>query len=182
MANNLAEDWTVIEEGLPGRTTVFDDPIEGKHKNGLRMLTALLETHRVVDLVILMLGTNDLKTRFSASAEDIALGLERLVMEAKASAAGVNSTAPSVLLASPVPIEEVGFLGAMFAGGKEKSAALGRKVATIASRQSIAFLDLADVASVDPLDGIHLDREAHKAIGRAMSQIVEAAIPVNSRD
>ena len=76
MASCLGDDWTVVEEGLPGRTTVFDDPIEGQHKNGLRMLRGLLESHREIDLVIIMLGTNDLKFRFSVSATDIALGAE----------------------------------------------------------------------------------------------------------
>ena len=61
----------MIEEGLPGRTTVHADPIEGAYKNGLAFLPAVLETHRPVDLVVLMLGTNDLKRRFGASAATV---------------------------------------------------------------------------------------------------------------
>ncbi len=178
MADCLAEDWTVVEEGLPGRTSVFDDPIEGEHKNGVRTLRALLETHRDLDLVIIMLGTNDLKSRFSVSAEDIALGLERLVVETKNSDVGRNGSPPEVLLVAPVPIREVGFLGAMFTGGRKKSVALGTALASVAKRQDVAFVDLAAVASVDPLDGIHLNREAHLAIGRAIAQAVgDLAVP-----
>ena len=75
----LLPDWEVIAEGHPGRTTVHDDPIEGAHRNGLTVLPALLESHKPVDVVLVMLGTNDLKERFSVNAGDIALALERLV-------------------------------------------------------------------------------------------------------
>lgn len=60
----LGSTYHVIEEGLNGRTTVWDDPTEGKHKNGLTYLIPCLETHAPIDLVILMLGTNDLKPKF----------------------------------------------------------------------------------------------------------------------
>ena len=64
----LLPDWEVIAEGHPGRTTVHDDPVEGAHRNGLTVLPALLESHRPVDVVLVMLGTNDLKERFSVNA------------------------------------------------------------------------------------------------------------------
>ena len=70
-------DWEVVVEGQPGRTTLHDDPIEGSHRNGIRVLPALLESHRPLHLVVVMLGTNDLKHRFSVTAWDIAQSLER---------------------------------------------------------------------------------------------------------
>jgi lysophospholipase L1-like esterase len=75
----LLPDWEVIAEGHPGRTTVHDDPVEGAHRNGLTVLPALLESHKPLDVVLVMLGTNDLKERFSVNACDVALSLERLV-------------------------------------------------------------------------------------------------------
>ena len=71
LRNSLGEDYRVIEEGLNGRTTLWDDPIEG-FKNGLDYLMPCLESHRPFDLITIMLGTNDLKCRFSVSAFDIA--------------------------------------------------------------------------------------------------------------
>ena len=174
MADHLSENWTVIEEGLPGRTSVFDDPIEGAHKNGMRTLKALLETHRELDLVIVMLGTNDLKRRFSVSASEIAQGVERLVVEIQASGVGRDGASPHVLLVSPVPIEEVGILAEMFAGGRAKSEALGASLAAVAERRNVPLIDLADVTSVDPVDGVHLDQDAHRAIGQAIARAVEA--------
>ena len=94
----------MIAEGHPGRTTVHDDPIEGEHRNGARILPALLESHRPIDLLAIHLGTNDLKPRFSAGPADIAAGLERLVRMARASAAGPGGGAPAILLLCPPPI------------------------------------------------------------------------------
>lgn len=78
MAELLGPAFTVIEEGRCGRTTVMEDPMAA-HKNGLRYLPACLESHQPLDLVILMLGTNDLKARFSLTPDDIALGAQRLI-------------------------------------------------------------------------------------------------------
>jgi len=88
VASRLGSDWHVIEEGQPGRTTVHDDPIEGAHRNGLTVLPSILESHRPIDLVVLMLGTNDLKPRFSVPARDISLSIERLIGVIQNSACG----------------------------------------------------------------------------------------------
>lgn len=173
MAVTLGDGYEVIAEGHPGRNAVFDDPVEGEHKNGLRILPALLESHRPLDLVIVMLGTNDLKARFSVPASDIAIGLERLVAAIRQSDAGPEGAAPGVLLAAPVPVEEVGFLGDMFAGGAAKSRALPPLLADVAARQNVGFINLAPVAQVDPVDGIHLSAKAQAAIGAAMAGAVQ---------
>ena len=82
MASSLGDSFCVIEEGLPGRTTVHDDPFEGAHLNGLRILPAILNSHRPLDGLVIMLGTNDLKTRFAAPAADIAIGVEKMALMA----------------------------------------------------------------------------------------------------
>jgi len=173
MGKALGGGWDVIAEGHGGRNAVFDDPVEGEHKNGLRILPALLESHRPLDLVIVMLGTNDLKARFSVPASDIAIGLERLVNAIGQSDAGIDGAAPRVLLAAPVPVQEVGFLGDMFAGGAAKSRALPSLLAEVAARQKAEFVNLGEVAQVDMVDGIHLSAEAQASIGAAMADAVK---------
>ena len=79
LQKKLGEDYYVIEEGLSGRTTLWDDPIE-EHKNGKKYLLPCLDSHKPVDLVILMLGTNDLKTRFSLTPFDIGASVEILFL------------------------------------------------------------------------------------------------------
>ncbi len=172
LAAALGAGWRVIDEGHPGRTTVHDDPIEGVHKNGLRALPAALESHRPLDLVVILLGTNDLKARFSVTAFDIAASAERLVLVAKQSNAGPGLGAPPVLLVSPPPIVETGCLAGMFAAGAAKSLGLGARIAEAAERQGVAFLDLAGRVEVDPLDGIHYDIAAHAALGQAVAEAI----------
>jgi len=182
MGATLGPGWTVLAEGHPGRTGVFDDPVEGAHKNGLRALPVLLESHRPLDLVIVMLGTNDLKARFAVPASDIAIGLERVVAEILRSDAGPTGTPPQVLLASPVPVEEIGFLGEMFAGGAARSRALPPLLQEVAVRQAVPFIDLAGVAEVDPVDGIHLSLNGHAAVGKAMAAAVQGMFAESEQD
>lgn len=172
MASELGENWDVIPEGHPGRTSVFDDPIEGAHKNGIRALQAIIESHRPLDLVIVMLGTNDLKARFSASAHDVALGVGRLASEIGRSDCGPNGQAPKVLLSAPVMVHETGIFCETFLGASPKSAVLPGLLRIVARQQGAAFADMNEVAVVDPVDGIHLDAKAHTAIGRAMASVV----------
>jgi lysophospholipase L1-like esterase len=172
MAQTLGADWDVVAEGHPGRTTVYEDPIEGAHKCGLSVLQPLLESHRPLDLVIVMLGTNDLKARFGQSAYEISLGVQRIALTIRASDCGPDGQAPQVLISAPVYALETGCLAQVFAGGAEKSAQLPDCLAAVARTHGFGFVDLNDVAQVDPVDGIHLDLAAHSAIGARMAQAV----------
>ncbi|MEO9572591.1 MAG: SGNH/GDSL hydrolase family protein [Tateyamaria sp.] len=172
MAETLGANWDVIAEGHPGRTSVFEDPIEGEHKSGLRALHALLESHRPLDLVLIMLGTNDLKARFGLSASDIALGIQRLALEVRRSDSGPNGTPPQVMLVAPVRVIEAGCLAEIFAGAENTSTALPGHLAKIAASQNFGFADTNSVARVDPVDGIHLSEESHAAIGAHVAKAV----------
>lgn len=173
----LLSDWEVIEEGHPGRTTVHDDPVEGNHRNGLTVLPALLESHRPLDVVAVMLGTNDLKERFSVNATDITHSLERLVRLILASGAGPGQGAPGVLLICPPPIVEVGCLAGMFAGGAAKSQGLAAEVRKAAARVGVPFLDAGEVVAVSPIDGIHYDAAANPALAGAVAAAITAHFP-----
>lgn len=173
----LLPEWEVIVEGLPGRTTVHDDPIEGVHRNGLTVLPALLESHQPVDLVVIKLGTNDLKPRFSVSAVDIALSLERLVRVIRASTTGPGGAAPGVLLIAPPPIQERGCLADMFSGGAAKSQRLAREIAAAAKRVEVPFLDAREIVSVSDIDGIHYDAQAQPALAQAIAATITRHFP-----
>lgn len=168
----LLPGWQVFEEGQPGRTTVHDDPVEGAHRNGLTVLPALLETHRPVDVVLLMLGTNDLKGRFSLNVTDIALSLEKLVQVIRASLAGPGQTAPGVLLVAPPPIREIGPLGEIFWGGEARSQGLGARIAVSALRVGVPFVDAGALITVSDIDGIHYDAPVQAVLGRAFADAI----------
>jgi lysophospholipase L1-like esterase len=176
MAADLGTGFHVIEEGHPGRTTLHNDPIEGPHKNGIAMLPALLETHRPLDLVIVMLGTNDLKQRYGLPACDIAASVDRLLRMIVSSNSGLVGQPPKALLVAPTPILETGFLANIFAGGAAKSAEFSERFAYVAQVHNVPFVDAGALIEVDPVDGIHLDAAAHHTFGRAMANAVRAAL------
>ena len=164
----LGPGFHIIEEGLPGRTTVFDDPIEGAHLNGRRYLAACLASHWPLDMVALMLGVNDLKARFGLTPCDIAFAVGALTADIKAVTAA-SGRAADVLVLCPPPILTVGWTALMYAGGAAKSQALAPLICEQAERHGAGCLDLGPVASVSPLDGIHFDAANHRAIGVAVA-------------
>lgn len=174
LADVLGQDYLVIPEGLNGRTTVWPDPVEGEHKSGKIYLTPCLESHYPLDLVVLLLGTNDLKHRFGQSASDIAYGAATLVEMIQRSDFGPNGEAPEVLLIAPPPTYVNGTLFAdMFAGADEKSADLGLRYGLMAEEYGCAFLDAGEVVESSRLDGIHLDADALPKLGAAVAAAVK---------
>lgn len=171
----LGGDFTVIEEGLNGRTTVWNDPIEG-YKNGHDYLVPCLETHRPLDLVVLMLGTNDLKRRFSLSAYDIAQGVAVLLRAISYSKAGRDGHAPRVLLLAPPPVARLTGFAEMFEGSEAKSLLLGQHYRAVAVEYNVAFLDTSTVIRSSDLDGIHFEAEEHTKLGRAVAHEVLALV------
>ena len=173
LQKNLGDGYHVIEEGLNGRTTVWDDPIEGEHKNGKTYLVPCLETHQPLDLVIIMLGTNDLKKRFSASAYDVAQGAGVLVDIVNKSVCGRNGKPPKVLLLAPPPLGKLTELAEMFEGGLEKSRKFSQYFQQVAREHSCEFFDTSTVIRSSDIDGIHLEKQDHKALGEAVAEIVK---------
>ncbi len=164
----LGSAYEVIEEGLNGRTTVWDDPIEG-YKSGKDYLIPCLESHRPLDLVVILLGTNDLKLRFSLSAYDVAEGVRVLVGIVQGSLAGVNGLSPQVLLLAPPPTTTLSEYAEMFAGAEEKSLKFSSYFARIAQEMGCAFLDTGTVIVSSPLDGIHFEAGEHRKLGQAVA-------------
>jgi lysophospholipase L1-like esterase len=163
----LGDQYVVIDEGQNGRTTVHDDPVEG-HKNGMAYLLPCLESHKPVDLVVLMLGTNDLKQRFSQPASDIARSASRLVHTIQTSEFGPHKGVPEVLLLAPPPVAQLTDFAQMFAGAQEKSLLLGAEYRRVAEERTCAFLDTAAVIRSSDVDGIHLDADQLPLLAEAV--------------
>jgi len=164
MAAELGDGWDVVVEGLPGRTTVHDDPVEGAYRNGLRTLQAILESHRPIDLLIVMLGTNDLKQRFGLGPQDVALGVARLVREA-AKLEIVDRT----LVICPAPVRELGDLAEIFREAEARSVGLPEQMERFARENGAEFMDAGRLIAVDPVDGVHLSAASHAVLGRAVA-------------
>jgi len=178
LQSRLGTGWSVIAEGLPGRTTVHPDPIEGLWMSGAAYLMPCLRSHRPLDAVAIMLGTNDLKHRFAVPAYDIAAGVGVLLTIGKESASGLESSAPKILVICPPPIlkefgERPEFVE-MFAGGHEKSLRLAPAYEAVALEHGAAFLNAGDLIRSSAFDGIHLDKDAQSTLGRAVAEKITA--------
>ncbi|MCB0190588.1 MAG: SGNH/GDSL hydrolase family protein [Anaerolineae bacterium] len=175
MRDVLGDDYWVIEEGLNGRTTVWDDPIEG-YKNGHSYLIPCLETHKPIDLVIIMLGTNDLKVRFFLPPSDIAKGAGVLVNTVQKSDTGRNEQAPPVLLLAPPVVVKLTEFEEMFEGAEAKSEKFSQHFREIAQEYGCHFLDTAQVIRSSPLDGIHFEATEHRKLGKAVAAKVREIV------
>ena len=171
----LGSNWYVVEEGLSGRTTVYDDPIEGDIKNGRRYLKPCLMSHAPLDLVILMLGTNDLKARFNQPASEVAMGIGCLIHDIKDLALGPGGCAPEIIVVAPPPmLDDIHEWVAIFSGAQKKSRELALQYEIIADSLEVHFFDAGAVIVSDPADGFHLSREAHQTLGLALATEIEA--------
>jgi lysophospholipase L1-like esterase len=175
LQRELGPDFEVIAEGLRGRTTVHDDPIE-PYRCGADALPPCLMSHAPIDLVILALGCNDLKKRFSLSAFDIAKGAERLIFLARAYGEGPGGRAPKILLVAPPPLARLSDYAEMFEGGTETSRRLGERFRAVAEQEDVAFLDAGAVIRCSDLDGIHYEADQHELLGRSAAKAVRAAL------
>lgn len=174
MAKELGIGYHIIEEGLNGRTTVWDDPIEGNHKNGLKYLIPCLESHAPIDIVIIMLGQNDLKKRFSVSAYDIAMSIGVLVKVAQNSGCGPNGNKPEVLVLCPAPLGKLTYLSELFGeSGVEKSKLLAKYYKKVAKLYNCHFYDVGRIISTSEVDGAHYKEEDLKKLGKEVAKIVK---------
>jgi len=175
MRRELGEGHSVIEEGLNGRTTVFTDPIE-PDRRGADYLPPCLRSHAPLDLLIIALGCNDMKSRFSASPGDIANGAERLILMTRAEPAGPGGGPPKILLVAPPPLAKLTAFAEMFQGATEKSRVLGARYREIAERHKIGFVDAGEFIACSPLDGIHYEADQHALLGRVMAEAVRMTL------
>ena len=159
----------VIEEGLPGRTAQFDDPIMGAHMNGRVGLKIALESHGPLDVLVLMLGTNDVKARFTSTPEAVVGGIASLLDIAQHRVMQERHGGFKVLLVCPTPVVEVGPIKDEFWGGAARSMALGPIYAALAQARGVEFLDAGLVIKVSPLDGVHFDQGEHAKLAEAVT-------------
>lgn len=159
----------VIEEGLPGRTAMFDDPIMGAHMNGQAGLKMALESHGPLDVLVLMLGTNDVKTRFTATPQAVLGGIASLLDIAQHRVMQDRHGGFRILLICPAPVVEVGPIKDEFWGGAERSQALPPLYQALAAARGIDYLDAGQVIAVSPLDGVHFDEAEHAKLADAVT-------------
>ena len=151
----LGDQFRIIEEGLRGRTTVWDDPFK-PDRNGFKTLIPLLDSHMPLDLVVLMLGTNDLKHIYGTYAADAARGANRLIEVIQQRPCGIAGQSPAILLVAPPIMIERPPLKDQFRGCEEKSGLFGECYRAVADTAGVGFIDASDAVREEDLpDGVH---------------------------
>lgn len=167
----------VIAEGLNGRTTAFDDHLAVADRNGARILPTLLASHAPLDLVIIMLGANDLKPAIHGKALTASYGIRRLLQVVREGFVDPGATMPKLLIVSPPQLCDTTDADTAIHFGGEQAIEQSRLFAGYykerAGDYGAAFFDAATVAKADPIDGVHLDAGNTRAIGDALAPLVK---------
>lgn len=178
LARELGPDYRVIEEGQNGRTTVHEDPIMG-HRNGATYLPACLESHKPLDLVVLMLGTNDLKGFLNLTPAEIAAGAGTLVKTILQSESGPKARAPKVLLLCPPATGDMTLvpdIAEKFVNSDARSRRFPAYYGSIASTLGTAYLNTQPIVTPSPQDGLHLEATEHAKLGQAVAEAVRKIV------
>lgn len=170
----LGESVTVIAEGLNGRTTAYDDHLADCDRNGVSNLPTVLHSHMPLDLVIIMLGTNDMKPSVAGSAHAARAGIQRLVGLVRHHEYSFSYDAPDILIVSPPPLCETPIRSSRpcIAATIGESQMLASLYRDLADDLGCGFFDAGSVAETTPVDGVHLTAENTRAIGRGLEPIV----------
>jgi len=174
----LGDAVRVIPDGLNGRTTAFDDHVAGADRNGARILPTTLTTHAPIDLIVIMLGANDMKPWIHGNPVAARQGMQRLIDIVRGHDYPFDEKPPQILLVSPPAVSrtENAEFKEMFAGGDKASRHLARHYAELAELTGCGFFDAGSVAETTPLDGVHLDAENTRAIGRGIAPVVRTML------
>jgi lysophospholipase L1-like esterase len=168
----LGAGWELVEEGLPGRTAQYDDPVMGAIMNGRPALRMALQSHGPIDVMTLMLGTNDVKTRFASTPAEVVAGVAGLLDVAMSAEYQTRHDGFKILLICPPPVIETGPIATEFWGGAARSQALPPLYQALAQSRGVGFLDAGKVIAVSPVDGVHFDEAAHALLGQAVADAV----------
>ncbi|MFE9328891.1 GDSL-type esterase/lipase family protein [Nocardia sp. NPDC052278] len=175
----LGTGYAIIEEGLGGRTTDLDDP-DRDDRNGRTYFQPCLRSHSPLDMVVIMLGNNDLKTKFGRETDAVATALEGYIDNIERTAWTRNGGVPAVLLVSPIHLDadQPAFAersSEYDADSVRKSRELGAAIRRVADKRKALFVDAATVACPGN-DGTHLSRDSHEPLSKLIAQEIRPNI------
>lgn len=180
MAEVLGEDYMVIEEGFNGRTCVNDDPVEGGFKSGLNYLPPCLMSHNPLEVVAIMLGTNDTKRRFGLTAMTIGQSMMQLVRTCKLYAINQSGDPPHIIIIAPPPIldnlMETRHAECFGEQAIKVSKDLGPELHRVSKLLRVDFFDAAPYAEVSRLDAVHMTAKGHVQLGEAMAEKIRSVL------
>jgi lysophospholipase L1-like esterase len=162
----LPSDAVVIEEGLAGRNTGFDDPLH-VHANSWTYLEPCLLSHSPLDWLILQLGTNCFRDRLRLSASEIGYTLDRLIHKVQSLDYGIYAP-PEIVVVSPPRVLDVARVRKQYACSDEQHSEVLRFYSAIAHRRGCVVLHASEISDPSEEDGIHFDGRGHELLGHAI--------------
>lgn len=178
LQNLLGKNYEIIEEGLGGRTTMFDDPRpEFPERNGLKTLPIILESHLPLDLVIFMLGTTDTKEMMNISSEETTRWMLNLIKTTKNYKTLKWYTLPQILvIVPPIVDENVDFASKLFKGWTKKWNELITLYQNITENENVLYLNPTTEIKVDKIEGVHIDNQNHKKLAELIYEKINRII------
>jgi lysophospholipase L1-like esterase len=179
LERSLGGQARVIAEGLGGRTTVHDDGWAAADRNGARILPTMLESHSPLDLIVIMLGTNDLKPFHGRTAQEASNGMRRLVQIIRGHYVKPTDVVPKIILVAPPHLCDTDHPEMMLHFGDAaitQSKHFAEWYRLRADEYGVGFFDASTVAQADPADGVHLNAENTRRIGEGMAPLVKSTL------
>jgi lysophospholipase L1-like esterase len=169
----------VVEDCLNGRRTAWDDPFK-PGRNGLVGLAQRIEIHSPLELVVLMLGTNDFQSMHENNAWHSSQGISALVSAIRTAPIEPGMPVPQILVIAPPAIQTPkGPIAPKFAGGETKCVGLSAAYRLVCEEVGCHFFDAGSVIASSQVDGVHLDLEQHLILGNAVAEVVKPLVLKN---
>jgi lysophospholipase L1-like esterase len=169
-------DVRVIEDCLNGRRTVWEDPFK-PGRNGLVGLAQRIEANSPLELVVLMLGTNDFQSMHDHNAWHSAQGMAALIAAIRSAPIEPGMPVPKILVIAPPPImDPKGSIAPKFEGAADRCRGLAAAYKQVCSELGCSFFDATAVTSSSVVDGVHLDADQHMRLGQAITDVVVSAM------
>ena len=180
MAELLGPGYAVVEEGFNGRTCVNDDPVEGGFKSGVSYLPPCLMSHNPLDVVIVMLGSNDTKRRFNLTPMTIGQSMMQLIRAIKIYGMNAAGDPPHIIITAPPPIldnlMETRHAECFGEQAIAVSKGLSQELNRVSKLLRCDFMDAAPYAEVSPLDAVHMTANGHLRLAEAMAEKIRSII------
>lgn len=179
MQDRLGDGYLVLTDGLCGRTASAKDDIE-PYTCGREQIIPALRSRSPLDLLVLMLGSNDLKVRYGYTAYDVAQSVGMVVETALTAKDAFYDCRPNVLLLCPPPLGDLrrSFFALEFQGSEETSKRMAPFFEIVAARYQTAYLNVGEYARFSDSDGLHLEADQHLRLGEAVAAKVKTLIPL----
>ncbi|WP_300370821.1 SGNH/GDSL hydrolase family protein [Brachyspira sp.] len=172
----LGDKYRIIENGLCGRTTMFNDPCKSS-RNGLHSIDATLEISKPLDLVIISLGTNDLKVKYSAPSNTITQGIKRIISAIRNYDYEIKCNVPKILVLAPPPlgdkVESVNNFSEFDKNSISVSKELSSKYKLLSEQENVYFFDLGSIIKSSEEDQIHFTKESHKIVAEHLAEKIK---------